>query len=411
MSLLLLTTALACSCSRPAPSRQDAVEDGGAATAATAAGAPADIGPEAGPTELRGVWLTRFEWSDGSATDLQQTLAEIADAGFNTVFFQVRGNFDAYYDSRLEPWAAALSGSLGTDPGWDPLQVAVDEAHRHGLQLHAYINVAPLWRGPAPVPGEFHYPFKKGNGIRLAPWRVADEDGVPMPFNDGYVFASLGNPDVRAWTAAVAADIAGRYDVDGIHLDYIRYPGPGYSHDPVSEARFVQDTAAGGALAGLSWSDWQRAMVQDTVRQVRDAVDVPVTAAVWGIHSDVWGWGGVSEGYADYYQDSRAFLSKGLTDANIPMAYWPVAAVEGDRLDFRAIARDHVAHAAGRHVYMGIGSYDIGYDQTLRCIEAAREEGAQGVVLFSWSSVADHAADLRGGPFATPARPPPMTWR
>ncbi|RME29381.1 MAG: hypothetical protein D6798_00190, partial [Deltaproteobacteria bacterium] len=112
-----------------------------------------------------------------------------------------------------------------------------------------------------------------------------------------------------------------------------------------------------------------------------------------------------------YYQDSRAFLAEGLTDANIPMAYWPVAPVEGDRLDFRVIARDHVAHAAGRHVYMGIGTYAIGEVETLRCIEAARAEGAQGVVLFSWSSVAGIADALRRGPFATPARPPPMPWR
>ncbi|MCB9778419.1 MAG: family 10 glycosylhydrolase [Alphaproteobacteria bacterium] len=386
----------------------DGGSDGGSTDGTGTDGGDSDGGGD-GPQELRGVWLTRFEWASSSATPdaLSATMGDIADAGFNAVFFQVRGNFDAYYDSSLEPWASSLSGTLGQDPGWDPLAAAVQAAHDNGLQLHAYINVAPFWRGTSPPDsaGIAHAWSSHGD------WVVADGSGTPMALNDSYVYASPGIPDVRARHAAVAADIASRYDVDGIHLDYIRYPGSQYSHDAVSEARFVQDTASTGELPGLSWGDWQREMIKDIVRRVSASVDVPVTAAVWGVHTDEWGWGGVSEGDGDYYQDSRAFLSEGLLDANIPMAYWPVTDVEGERLDFRVLTRDHVLHRSGRHVYMGIGTYDIGFEETVRCIEAARSEGADGVVVFSWTYIADHAAELRAGVFAEDAAVPAMDWR
>ncbi|MCK6506540.1 family 10 glycosylhydrolase [Myxococcota bacterium] len=389
----------------------DGGDDGGGGDGGggTADGGTADGGTAAEGGELRGVWLTRYEWASTSATgsELTETFGQIADAGFNAVFFQVRANFDAYYDSDLEPWASRLSGTLGQDPGWDPLAVAVEAAHARGLQVHAYLNVAPFWLGST-APDSVGLPHAWQDHPE---WVVADESGTPMALNDSYVYASLGNAQVRARTAAVAADVASRYDVDGIHLDYIRYPGSGYSHDAASQAAFAVDTAAGSAYPGLSWGDWQREMVKDVARQVSAAVDVPVTAAVWGIHTDEWGWGGVSEGNADYYQDSRAFLSEGLLDANLPMAYWEVTEPEGQALDFRVLTRDHVAHASGRHVYMGIGTYDIGYEETVRCIEAAREEGAHGVVLFSWSTVAPHADALRAGVFAEPALPPAMPWR
>ena len=85
--------------------------------------------------ELRGLWITR--WNFKSPQDIARIMTQASDAHFNTVFFQVRGRADALYRSRLEPWAEELTGTLGQDPGWDPLEVAVLEAHRKGLEIHA----------------------------------------------------------------------------------------------------------------------------------------------------------------------------------------------------------------------------------------------------------------------------------
>jgi uncharacterized lipoprotein YddW (UPF0748 family) len=348
---------------------------------------------------MRGIWVTR--WSYSSTSDIATIMGEVADAGFNTVYFQVRGNHDAYYDSSLEPWASRLSGTLGVDPGWDPLQSAIDEGHARGLQVHAYINVAPLWSGTtAPSSSGIAHAYTSN-----PEWVVADSSGTPLALNGSYVYATLGNSLVRGRLADVAADISNKYDVDGIHLDYIRYPGSDYSHDTASEASYALSPD------GLSWEDWQREQVKLAVGGVSDAVDVPVTAAVWGIYENSFGWSGVSQGNTDYYQDSRAFLSEGLLDANIPMIYWPVTDVPGDYLDFATLAQDHVDHASGRHVYAGMSAEDLDVDQLVACVEAARTAGANGVVMFDWSTARSMLKEFGARVFKEPKEPPSMPWR
>jgi uncharacterized lipoprotein YddW (UPF0748 family) len=384
--------------------RQGAADE--VATDDSAGGAQGDDSGDTGEDEgvppleeMRGIWITRWSWD--SPDEIDAMFADVAASGFNAVFFQVRGSFDAYYRSGVEPWAERLTGTLGQDPGWDPLQTAIDAGEAQGLQVHAYVNTFPLWSGTeAPTASSPEHAYSAH-----PTWLVADGEGIPMALNSSYVFASPGNPSVRAHIAAVVADIVRNYAVDGVHLDYVRYSDHGYSHDATSEARWAE---LGGDLA---WEDWQREQINLTVERVSDAVDVPVTAAVWGIHTNEWGWSGVSQGSRDYYQDSRAFLEEGLLDANIPMIYWPVSEVEGDRLDFRSLVRDHVSHANGRHVYAGMGGSNIDYDQLVACIEASRDEGAQGVVVFDYTLFGADLIRLREGVFAEDAVPPSMPWR
>ncbi len=310
--------------------------------------------------ELRGVWVTR--WTFSSEEQVRSIMAELGEAGFNAVFFQVRGNFDAYYDSKLEPWASRLGG-LGTDPGWDPLGVAVEAGHANGLQVHAYLNTFPMWSGTTP-PSSSSIP----HALEDHPdWLL---DG--MELNSSYVFADPAETGVQARVAAVAADIEERYDVDGIHLDYVRYPSAQYTTPELG-----------------------RAAVKDTVRGVQQAVDVPVTAAVWGIYENTYGWSGVSQGNVDYYQDSWAMAAEGLTDALIPMIYWSVKPTEGERLDFRVLVRDHVAHKGSGALYAGIGADSLGKDEVLECIRVAREEGADGFVLFDYTNIDDYLDELK----------------
>lgn len=368
---------------------------------AQATPSPGDVlaSPVQGPTqELRGIWLTRWSWN--TPDDLRRILTEIKTAGFNTVYFQVRGSFDAFYPSEIEPWAARLTGTLGGDPGWDPLETAVKEAHRIGLELHAYLNVFPLWKSGATFPPATDPP----HAIRTHPgWEVQDSGGNSvLSAEQPYHFASPGNPEVRLRVAQVAADIDARYAVDGIHLDYVRYPHKSTSHDPVSTFRAAQ--------AGGDWGDWQRDQVLATVAGVSAQVRVPVSAAVWGVNENRWGWSGVSQGKHDFYQDSHAFLQRGVLDAIAPMIYWPVTHPGGQRLDFATIIRDHVAHAGGRHVYAGI-SAALNYGQIVECIAAARTAGAQGVVLFDYSQLQPHLAALRRDVFAREAAVPRMAWR
>ena len=365
----------------------------------TDADADTDTAVEPDTGELRGVWVDR--WTFSSADDVETIMANSAAAGFNTVFFQIRGNADAYYDSQYEPWSKNLTGTLGQDPGWDPLQVAVESGHSHGLAVHAYVNAFPLWAGTtAPTESTPRHAY-----LAHPDWLVADGAGTPMALNSSYVWMSPGNPAVRARLQDVVEDIVTHYDVDGVHLDLVRYPGADYSHDATSEAEWDRATYP-------DYGDWQRAMVVGAVQQVRSVSPVPVTAAVWGVYENDWGWSSVSEGRNDYYQDSRAFLSEGATDGNMPMIYWPVTAAPGDRLDFTTLVQDFVAHDAGRYIFAGI-SADLGEADTLACIESARANGARGIVIFDYGLMQDGGwlQDLKTEAFATPTTLPNYPWR
>ena len=219
-----------------------------------------------GKYEARGVWMSRFEYAiekarnhpDSAKALIRQVFQQARRAKLNMVFFQVRGNGTAFFNSSFEPWAQELTGTLGRDPGWDPLQFAIEEAHQLGLELHAWINTFPYWRGSVP-PSEStpRQPF-----LDHPEWIVCDTNGKPALPDSGsneYLWASPGNPAVRQHLVNVVTDLVKKYEIDGIHFDYIRYPEAsptkGYSHDPVSVARF---NSAEGNPHMLSWEHWQR---------------------------------------------------------------------------------------------------------------------------------------------------------
>ena len=420
-SCLLLLVFAQIACGSSSPSDHDAGLDAGADAGSDAgADAGSDAGLDAGldggdvepmPREARGVWVTRWNWSD--AADIERIVDELAGAGFNQIYFQVRGAGDAYYDSTVEPWASRLSGTLGVNPGWDPLQVALEAAHGEGLELHAWINTIPAWSCSASNPvssGIAHV-------LEAHPeWSAVDDSGTPMLGNcsEGYVSLSPGIPEVRAHIRAVAEDLLGAYDIDGLHLDYIRYPGPEYSHDLVSEAAYAE---ALQTEPDLLWGDWQRRQINKVVAEVHQAVrqirpEAVLSSAVWFIRENVWGWSSVSQGYHDYYQDPWAWTAAGTMDAIVPMIYFPLTETPGDRLDFAAMMADHIDNNPTRFVYAGIeGNYDD-FAEIAAEVQTARELGAAGFVIFAYPYIEDHAywEDFALGPCAEEALPPIPTW-
>ncbi|MCP4806845.1 MAG: family 10 glycosylhydrolase [Proteobacteria bacterium] len=298
-----------------------------------------------------GAWVTR--WSYSSEEDVRRLVGELDAAGVDTVYFQVRGTFDAYYLSEHEPWAERLSGTLGQDPGWDPLGVALDEAGQRDMAVHAWLNTFPIWRG-TDTPTSTGVPHP----LTAHPDWVVWEGALPQAPNDSYLFADPGRAEVRAHIAQVAGDIDARYDVAGIHLDYIRYHAKGAGTGP------------------------REAHIEATAQAVNDAVGSTTSAAVWGIHENRWGWDNVSEGRPDFGQDSHGMLASGAIDAAMPMIYWPVADVPGERLDFATLVQDHVDRASGKPVHAGISPDAMTPQQVKDAVAAARSAGAAGVVFF-----------------------------
>ncbi len=326
------------------------------------------------PGEVRGIWVTR--WSYKTSAEVDRILDDCKRAGATHVFFQVRGRFDAFYKSEIEPWAEELTGTLGKDPGWDPLEVAVEGAHARGMQLHPWLNTYSMW-SDANAPASAGIP----HALAAHPeWASRDAGGRGVAKGDKYLFASPGHPEVRAHIARVVDDIDARYDVDGIHLDYLRYAGPGYDHNPVALAAWAEQGERG---------EWQRHQVTQLVREVQERVDVPVSAAVWGIHRDAWEWGRVTEGYSTYYQDARAMLADGTLDAAAPMTYWAVSETPGSRLDFAALVADHVAGKGKGKIWSGIAAHTLTWPQIEECVRVSRAAGADGFLFFDYTSLRD----------------------
>jgi uncharacterized lipoprotein YddW (UPF0748 family) len=369
------------------------------------------VGP-ASQSEARGVWVTR--WNYSSAADIATIVENLADHGFNQMYFQIRGNADAYYQSSVEPWASGLTGVLGRDPGWDPLQTAIDAAHPLGIEVHAWLNTFPAWNCGAALPQSEGIPHV----IESHPeWVAADEIGVSMLGNcaEGYVFLSPGHPDARAHVRNVVEDILNNYDVDGIHLDYIRYPGTQYSHDAQSELGYADAQVLD---PDLTWENWQRSQVNEMVAAVWATIDsqrpeVVLSASVWFIYENIWGWSGVSQGYHQYYQDPRAWTAAGNIDVVVPMIYFPLTEPPGERLDFATMLADHIQGNPDRMVYAGIhGDYDD-FAEIEAEIEKTRELDSRGFLIFAYPYIEDHAYwdDFASGPLSEDASVPDMPWK
>lgn len=387
----------------------------------------ATLPPTTFMVETRALWITRFDWTLGVPPDeqpayLESLVEDAAAAGFNTLLFQVRGAGDAFYTPGLEPWSHRLSGTLGQNPGWDPLARVIERAHSHGLQVHAYMNVYPLWENcqtppPHTSPEHLYYlleaeytdEYPDIAHIAALQWTTGDTVHCST-----YWRATPASFFVDQHLMAVMTDLVQRYDVDGVHLDHIRYGGSSTSCDPVSEDR------AGGECFQVwpqgydSYGDWQRAQVNGTVSRfyttlfgnegVADKANFMLSGAVWPYYES---------GYSSYYQDSKAWLGGGYIDALMPMLY---GSFDTSPEVWREYAAGFQADNAGRFVIPGIhgafGGERGTFEDIAARIEAARQLGTAGHAIFSSGYLRDYGYydDLANGPYSQPAVPPTISW-
>ena len=369
--------------------------------------------------EGRALWVTRFDYD--SEAKIAYIMETAAHAHFNIVYFQARAAGDAYYRSTIEPCAALLCGTLGGTPSYDPLEVAVREGHRRGLQVHAYLNA--LTGKPAGIEGQCRAMPEPAPGnprhmlLDHPEWAMTDRHGkrLPCPNSEEYIWLSPGFPAVRTRLATVAADVARRYDVDGIHLDRIRYPGTAWSYDSASLAEFGRDPKAYPA----EWLAYRTDLVNRMVKETYDSVaavkpSLVFSAAVWGVYEDKWNWQ-TQRGLSDLMQDPRAWAKDGYMDVIVPMTYYHVKPVLCTRADWTCLLLDHVDGAereTGRQMYIGIDA-SMGADEMVNQIKLARQGGATGIAVFSFGA-ADRAhvwPRLAADVFAEVAGVPPMPWK
>ena len=364
---------------------------------------------------VRTLWVTRFDYT--TPEDVRSIIDNVAGAGFTDVFFQIRGNASVFYKSRLEPWAFELSGGqvemLGSDPGWDPLQLALDTARPHGLRVHAYMNVLPGWKGledPPPAIGQLWTAHPD--------WFMVDSLGQKMlPTSGWYSFINPVLPEVRAHLRGIVAELC-QYEVDGIHLDYIRYPHdyhlvarqryPDASDEEIMRhADFSYDPASQAALFDrYGWDVSSRQITKfrcDSVtRVVRDVSYVMQTQKPGRCLLTASVMGNPGEGKAHAYQDSGAWARQGLVDWVVQMNYGTTSFNRYLRAMKKATGRRKFRSS----VVVGINCKND-TDEILAQLDKVRESCSRGFALFSYSFLfdEDHRETEKGRILLSKIRP------
>ncbi|HBF33577.1 TPA: hypothetical protein DDW35_03330 [Candidatus Sumerlaeota bacterium] len=364
--------------------------------------------------EIRAIWVTR--WDFHTPEDIRKIMRNAASIGCNRVFLQVRGEGTCFFKSRVEPWAWELTGddpsTTGRDPGWDPLKTAIQEAHAAGIELHAYMNVLPSWNSRKMPPRNIDHPINTHRD-----WFMVGESGRPMtpPVEDCYPFLNPALPEVRAHLVRVFGDVARNYPgLDGIHLDYIRYPGDVgmYSYDRTSLVEFrAYSNGRSPKDAPAEWTRWRSSRINlllaEIGREVRTAQPkLEFSAAVLGDYPSA---------YEENAQNWLAWLDVGLIDTIVTMSYQYDETKYRNMIEF-PLAEHHpkkgqlVIGVFPQEAWRKSGKYTF---KTLsRQIDLARQMGADGIALFSYAIFFPHhepnewAAYVRNNCFNKPVASP-----
>ncbi len=289
-------------------------------------------------TPVRAMWVTRWDYK--TPADIAHVMENCRRSGINTVLFQVRGNGTAFYRSRLEPWADELGGR---DPGFDPLAVACREAHRRGLALHAWVNVIPGWRGNKPPKN----PRQLYN--RRPQWFWHDASGHRQPLG-WYCSINACYPEVRRYLTDVMKEIVTGYPVDGLHMDYIRFPNehskayppgvavPDYPRDPRTLAMFKKVTGRTPDESPRQWNQWRTEQITQLVRDIRTMMkrERPEAMLSAAVGADP------VKALRHHFQDVGQWIDQRLVDTVYPMNYSNNRAIFAARLAHWSKLRDRV---------------------------------------------------------------------
>jgi len=285
-------------------------------------------------------------------------LDKLKTLGINTVFFQVKPDGTALWRSKILPWSDMLTGKIGDDPGYDPLQFMLDEAHKRGMKVHAWFNP---YRVAVNTKPSTVAELNRTLSLRPASVFVLHPDWIRTA-GDRYVL-DPGIPDARDWITSIVAEVVSRYPVDGVQFDdyfYAETPG-----SALNDAQSFKTWSQGFS----SKADWRRhntqlliEQVSRTIKQLKPEVEFGVSpAGVWRnlswdpAGSDTRG----AAAYDEAYADTRRWVQQGLLDYIAPQLYWPFAR-QAARYDVLARWWANVVRPTHTRLYIGVALYKVG---------------------------------------------------
>jgi uncharacterized lipoprotein YddW (UPF0748 family) len=388
--------------------------------AADATYVPASVKPPAPVREFRGAWIaavaTNQDWPSKPGLPVAQQKAELialldraAQLHLNAIIFQVRPACDAMYASPIEPWSERITGTQGKapQPFYDPLAFAIAEAHKRGLELHAWFN-----------PFRATHPLAES---RVALNHISKTHPELVRQYGRHLVLDPGEPAAQAHTLAVVMDVVRRYDVDGVQFDDYFYPYP--DKDAAGRELNFPDDATWrkyGLPGGLSRDDWRRQNVNQLVQKVYQSIKATKPWVKFGISPfGIWrpDFSKQIQGmdaYAKLYADSRLWLVNGWLDYLAPQLYWPI----GQRGHSFPVLLQwwRAQNVKGRHVWPGLYDVSAGKefftDEIPRQIQIAREQSAGGEIHFHLRSVTQNPAlaDAIRAQYSQPALVPASPW-
>jgi uncharacterized lipoprotein YddW (UPF0748 family) len=351
---------------------------------------------------------------DRQKKDLTDLLEFDRRTGINAVMFQVRPAADAFYLKSHEPWSKWLTGKQGVapDPIYDPLELAITEAHKRGIELHAWFN-----------------PYRAsldGNFKALSPQHITNLNPNWFFVYGGIKVFNPGLPEVRAYIVQVILNVVDNYDIDGVHMDDYFYPYR-IAGQKINDAEAFKKYGDGFT----NIDDWRRNNVDVLIKTLGDSIHKHKPYVKFGI-SPMGIWANKSQNpegsdthggdsYYELYADSRKWIKEGWIDYINPQLYWtfkyPLAAFE-TLLDWWS------NNAYGRHLYIGQAAYRInevrspGFKQPAQLPDQIKYLRAnarvQGSVFFSQKSLVNNLLgftdSLKKTYYAHPALPPVMLW-
>lgn len=369
--------------------------------------------PAAARDEVRGLWVLRS--SLASARSIQQMVETAERGGFNTLLVQVRGRGDAYYNSRIEPRAVELEDEADS---FDPLALTLTTAHAAGLKVHAWVNVdlvssaTTLPRARTHViarhPEWLMVPKELAGALRNMPsdtpaylGQIARAVRAKSDQVEG-LYLSPVLPASRDYTASVINDLVSRYDLDGIHLDYLRYPNEQFDYSAGTIAAFRAEALSTitrdsrdrlDQLARTSATAWPDALSGPWAQFRRDRLTLLATtlratalAARPGIIVSAAVAPNADEARDGRLQDWRQWSRAGIVDALCPMIY------TSDPAEFAsAVARVKI-DAGPAAVWAGIGAFKLTPARTTENLRAVRKAGVAGVLFYSYDSLTSVSA-------------------
>ena len=329
----------------------------------------------------------------------------------NAVIFQVRPSCDAIYASSIEPWSEYLTGTMGQapQPFYDPLAFAIAEAHKRGLELHAWFNPFRALPPQAKSP--------------VAPNHISRTHPELVRRYGSQLWLDPGEPPCASYVLRVVMDVVRRYDVDGVQLRRLFLSLPGKGCGRARHWDFPDDASwrKYGPSSGMSRDDWRRANINLFVQSVYQSIKAAKPWVKFGI-SPFGIWRPMNppsirgmDAYAKLYADSRRWLANGWLDYFSPQLYWPM---DSPPQSFPVLLNWWAQqNARGRHLWPGLNAANVGEkwgpDEMARQIAATRRQpGAGGEIFYHLRNLADNAAlaDVVRIAYAQPALVPASPW-